>query len=783
MKVKAIFVSAFLVSSLLTPAEATAQTFKSIPATKWVHVYGSGESSNLTTSQPSRNIEIGPPRSLWKVEFIDVPNEAKPAFQRAIDIWASHFESTVSIEVEAHWEPSTLNGVLGSARPGGFFNAFDGAPDADLWYPSALANRLAKKDLAPDKPEIVLRFNSNALWHFGLDGKPAPSTYDLSSTVLHEIGHGLGFLSNAEYDKFFGTGYIIQPTPFDAYVQLADGKYFTDFCARSIELGKAMISPLSWNGPRAITANGGVRPKLYAPRPYEDGSSITHLDEDVFTQGNQNAVMTPVIEPGEVFSSPGAIALAMIEDMLQKPPTSFASSTPAKPLNVQALVGDKYVLVTFESPTCRRVDRVTGYKVTVNPGGVEKTFTSSPARISGLTNGKTYSFTVSAVNANGVSESVTTNQVKPQATPKSTTIDKSADARYIASAVFKSEPVIAYSDARSGNLKLAQPSGRSWKISVIDGNSTSGGRSDRNLSGPLSLCVSGTGKSQVLHVFYSDTENRDLRHASYDGSKWKFEIVDGNGEKIQNYKELNRERSASNVSVSNACAVTPAGLQVFYRDEDQGILLGASLTKNGWVYEIVDGDREKDGRTTGDVGFKVKAVSLGKSVYLIYDSVLTLSSKNLATQGEVRVATRATIFPEDWKYQTLDGPDNGLAVAGYDVAITSSDKKVAVAWLGASGNSLPNPDLVRFMILNQDEEPFTLTSKALGTPGSPLVIDEKGLFYGCARRICSTDTYGVAQKLISASPLLGVEESAIFTLKGKRFLVTSTNGKLATYRV
>jgi len=781
MKINAIFVSAFLVSSLLNPAEATAQTFKSIPATKWVHVYGSGESSNLTTSQPSRNIEIGPPRSSWKVEFIDVPNEAKPAFQRAIDIWASHFESTVSIEVEAHWEPSTLNGVLGSARPGGFFNAFDGAPDADLWYPSALANRLAKKDLAPDKPEIVLRFNSNALWHFGLDGKPAPSTYDLSSTVLHEIGHGLGFLSNAEYDKFFGTGYIIQPTPFDAYVQLADGKYFTDFCARSIELGKAMISPLSWNGPRAITANGGAKPKLYAPRPYEDGSSITHLDEDVFTQGNQNAVMTPVIEPGEVFSSPGAIALAMIEDMLQKPPTSFASSTPAKPLNVQALVGDKYALVTFESPTCRRVDQVTGYKVTVNPGGVEKTFTNSPARISGLTNGKTYSFTVSAVNANGVSESVTTNQVKPQATPKSTTIDKSADARYIASAVFKGEPVIAYSDARSGNLKLAQPSGRSWKISVIDGNSTSGGRSDRNLSGPLSLCVSGTGKSQVLHVFYSDTENRDLRHASYNGSKWKFEIVDGNGEKIQNYKEPNRERTASNVSVSNTCAVTPAGLQVFYRDEDQGILLGASLTKNGWVYEIVDGDREKDGRTTGDVGFKVKATTYGKTVYLIYDSVLTISSNNLATQGEVRVATRNSIFPEDWQYQTLDGPNNGLAVAGYEVAITSSDKQVAAAWLGASGNRLPNPDSVRFMILNQDEEPFTLTSKALGTPGSPLVINAKGLFYGCEKRICSTDTYGVAQKLISASPLLGVEESATFTLKGKRFLVTSANGKLVTF--
>ena len=114
--------------------------------------------------------------------------------------------------------------MLGSARPGDYFNDFDGAPDPDLWYPSALANKLAKKDLAPAKPDIVLRFNSNALWHIAIDGKPGRFSYDLSSTVLHEIGHGLGFLSNAEYDPYFGTGYMIQPTPYDAYVELPDGR-------------------------------------------------------------------------------------------------------------------------------------------------------------------------------------------------------------------------------------------------------------------------------------------------------------------------------------------------------------------------------------------------------------------------------------------------------------------------------------------------------------------------------------------------------------------------------
>ncbi len=44
----------------------------------------------------------------------------------------------------------------------------------------------------------------------------------------------------------------------------------------------------------------------------------------------------------------------------------------------------------------------------------------------------------------------------------------------------------------------------------------------------------------------------------------------------------------------------------------RGILLGAALTDEGWVYEIVDGDRQTERRSTGDVGFSLKAVALGK---------------------------------------------------------------------------------------------------------------------------------------------------------------------------
>ena len=774
----------FLITSLsFSIALIPDSDVKSSVTAGWSYLYGEEEGANLESYPIVEKFEAGPPLSKWNIEFIGVPEDAKAAFKYAVDIWASHFESTVPIEIEAHWEPSNINGVLGSARPGDYFNAFDGAPNSDLWYPSVLADRLAKKDLAPGKPDIVLRFNSNALWHTAIDGKPGRFSYDLSSTVLHEIGHGLGFLSNAEYDKFFGTGYLVQPTPYDAYVQLSDGRLFTDFCARSVELGKAMTSPLFWAGSQATAANNGVKPKLYSPKPYEEGSSITHLDEALFASSGTNSTMTPVLDSGEVFRTPGNIALAMIEDMLLKPPANKAQSLPAKPIDVRALVGDKYALLTFDSPNCRRIDRVTGYTITISPGGQERSFTQSPAKITGLSNGSSYSFTIKAKNDNGESDAVSSNEVTPRSTAKVKTIDKRADVKYLASGVFKKSQVIAYSDAISGNLKLATLVRNSWKTSIIDGISTSSGRSDRNLAGPVSLCVSGSKAGEKLHIFYTDTENKDLRHASYDGKKWRYETVDGDGEDVQNYQESTRRKTASDVSVSNACAVTPAGVQVFYRDESQGIILGAVLTKSGWIYEIVDGDRQSEGRTTGDVGFSLSAVASGKSVYLIYDSVLTLSSSNVATQGEVRLAKRNSIFPEDWRYSTLDGPDNGVAVAGYDVSISNSGNRIAAAWLAASGIRLPNADEVRFLIVDEDEFPSRLSPEKHGTPGSPLLIDNKGLLFGCQERLCSVGSYSSTPKLSNGAILNNVKDGAIVTINKVRYAVTSISKKLVLVKL
>ena len=726
-----------IIISVLHPIPAPAISFNSSPARFWGHIYASpGTSTEVLAPQRSAKLE-GEVKSQWQVTYSGFPNDAKVAVQYAIDIWSRNFSSKIPINVEATWEKSANINTLGSARPGYYFNAFPGAPDDKLWYPSALANALAERDLAPNQKEIFLSINSIPLWYKGIDGQPSPASYDLVSVVLHEIAHGLGFLSNAEYDKFFGTGYIFQPTAFDAYVQLPDGRSFADFCSRSAELGKAMLGPLYWSGQSGIASNGGVKPKLYTPNPFVDGSSITHLDEATFSKSLSNSTMTPNLEPGEIFRSPGLIALAMIDDMLRKPPFGNATGVPAKPINLKALIGDEYALLTFDSPNCNRVERITNYLVTIKPGGEIRSFRSTPIRVNGLKNGRSYRFTLVAENDRGRSEPVESNSVKPQKSGALTVIDNYSKVSHLAAIDYRGMKIIVYGDEATQTLKTATLSGKQWKLGIIR----------RGVDvGPISLCTSGVGSKQALHIFYGERKSKDLQYSISAGDKWVHETIDGNAIDVQDYRELERTKTSSDVSVSNACAVTLAGIQVFYRDETQGILLGAIKTSKGWVHEVVDGDRKTDNRTTGDVAFNLAAAVDKTSVYLIYDSILTVNSNKQVTQGEVRLATRNTIYPEDWKYTTIEGPDNGSSVSGYAVAITSWRNLIYASWLSSRVNLTTNQKYINLLEVRDMRNVTSYAPRRFGSPTAPLSIDSQGIVFGCENRICGSnlkfsDTY------------------------------------------
>jgi hypothetical protein len=772
-----------IILGLLTAPSAPALGFKQIPATTWGHIYAGTEPS-ISKPSPTRNknLEV---KSTFEVKYNNFPEWAKKEVQASINVWSANFKSSVVISVDASWGRSSSWGVLGSARPGSFFSAFSGAPDPSLWYPSALANALAGKDLDKKNPEIVIQVNSAAAWNSRGDGVPSGNEYDLQSVFLHELGHGLGFLSNDAYDPFFGLGSLDEPTPFDAYLQTSDGRRLADLPTPSKELGVALTTSLVWSGENGVKANGGIKPKMYTPARYESGSSTSHLDEATFSKAGLDSVMTPNLDPGEIFKEPGPLLLAMMEDMRNKPPAGVATDLPFSPRNAQAFTSNASALVAFDPPANLRTAQVTEYIVKNLKTGTEKKSQSSPVLMSGLKNGTSYTFSVTARNSLGGSEPAITKQVIPQPSWKSSVLDSSADGKTVASTTFNGRPAIAYTDTKSGDLKLATFDGKSWKKVTIDGAGGSSGRTSHNLSGAISMCVNGSGVKQTLHIFYTDATEKDLRYSTFNGRSLTFETVDGNGPSVNDYEDPIRVRTSSDVSVANACVASASAVQVFYRDESQGVLLGAVKSKgSSWRYELVDGDRKTDGRTTGDVGFHVQAIFDGSTTYIAYDSVVSMNQKKEITSGAIRVATRTSIDPKAWQYQTLDVSTDDALIFGFDVALARTSAGVFATWLAASAASAPKPDQIRWSWLKDSTKIYMLTTENFGTPDKYLATDGKTIIFNCQERLCALDTSKrdlgqSAIRLVSSTQGPEPTQSAWVTVNKVKYVLATINGKLA----
>ena len=87
---------------------------------------------------------------------------------------------------------------------------------------------------------------------------------------------------------------------------------------------------------------------------------------------------------------------------------------PGAPLMGEALAQDGSAIVSFGAPANNGGAEITGYTVTSSPGGITATGTGSPIIASGLTNGTSYTFTVTATNSIGTgAASAASNAVVP----------------------------------------------------------------------------------------------------------------------------------------------------------------------------------------------------------------------------------------------------------------------------------------------------------------------------------------------------------------------------------
>ncbi len=253
--------------------------------------------------------------AVFKVTYTGFTPAARAAFQRAVNIWSSSISAAVPITIAAKFRPLGAS-ILGSARSDSVWSSFPGAVRSDTWYVDALANQQHGSQLAPE-PDIVASFNSDVSnWHFGEGAAPA-GKYDFATAVLHEIGHGLGFVGSGDITANRGTVRTAGlPYIFDLYTENRQARRLLRFPDNSTRLAAQLrAGNVFFDSGMVRAANGDLRVRLYAPPVFEQEVSYSHLDEATYRRGNPNSLMTPRLGMGESIRTPGPITLAIFRTM------------------------------------------------------------------------------------------------------------------------------------------------------------------------------------------------------------------------------------------------------------------------------------------------------------------------------------------------------------------------------------------------------------------------------------------------------------------------------------
>ena len=148
--------------------------------------------------------------------------------------------------------------------------------------------------------------------------------------------------------------------------------------------------------------------------------------------------------------------------------TVMYTAPPSAPTGAAATAGDGQASVSFAAPASNGGATVTGYTVTSSPGGVTATGPDSPITVTGLTNGTTYTFTVTATNSAGAGPpSSPSNTVTPSGGGSVAGGSGGGSGGGSAAAGAASQPVTVDSPAAAGAGSSAAPSTGPAKARVL----------------------------------------------------------------------------------------------------------------------------------------------------------------------------------------------------------------------------------------------------------------------------------------------------------------------------
>ena len=263
------------------------------------------------------------------------PADAQAAMNHVVDILDDLINSSIPIVIDACYQATVTqdeNGdtvpdldTLASAGPSEFFIKADvsALPVANRDYAVALANAIAGTDLNGEDVEIGMSANSRYSWDFCTIGCTVDAERnDFVSTIVHEVLHGLGFFTS--FDPVTdqdgnptGEGMFSDPPAImdDYVIQLADNTKLIDLANNSETLWNAMqqgSGTVGFNGPNALAINGSA-PLIYTPTTYEQGSSMSHWDDDAAS--SLGRMMNAATDSGPSSRVVDAITLMALKDI------------------------------------------------------------------------------------------------------------------------------------------------------------------------------------------------------------------------------------------------------------------------------------------------------------------------------------------------------------------------------------------------------------------------------------------------------------------------------------
>ncbi|MCQ2959201.1 MAG: T9SS type A sorting domain-containing protein [Bacteroidales bacterium] len=250
-------------------------------------------------------------KNIFSIKGTEVPDSIMKVMEYCAETWSKYISTDVPIQVSVSWQELKSN-VNAYAKPTNYY-AVNG-----VYYPAALAEKIQGKNLNGTNPDIEVVINKTLKWYLDYTKIPESlekSQYDLTTTLMHELAHGLGYIGNITSESLESTDFP-SPTIFDMLVSDKDGNPIVTRKNDSFVLNNTLLNTnaLYWNG-KFAKAYCGEKLKLYAPEKFNSGSTVYHLDEDTYLTGCGFELMTPVLRSSEIFRTPDIATIAIIADL------------------------------------------------------------------------------------------------------------------------------------------------------------------------------------------------------------------------------------------------------------------------------------------------------------------------------------------------------------------------------------------------------------------------------------------------------------------------------------